>query len=345
MNGADFAPAADPRPGRSCPLGYRYAPADLASPAAWHTETLYVAGGLYGNRPALRRLLALYAREPEPKRLVFNGDFHWFDVDAAAYAEIGTSVLAHAAIRGNVETELAAAVDDDAEAGDVGPGAAETDAAGCGCAYPAWVDDAVVAHSNAIQRRLRATARQHPELTRAAAALPMWLRVEVGGLRVAIVHGDAQSLAGWGLAQEHLADAAHAATVARWFEAAQVDAFACSHTCLPVFQRVGGAVDNALRTGLVLNNGAAGMPNFAGRQEGLLTRISTRAYPGPERRYGLRQAGLYIDAIGIDYDTAQWQAEFLAQWPPGSAAHASYWRRIVDGPAHTPEQAMRVAAD
>ena len=332
MNGADFAPAADPRPGRSCPLGYRYAPADLASPAAWHTETLYVAGGLYGNRPALRRLLALYAREPEPKRLVFNGDFHWFDVDDATYAEIGTSVLAHDAIRGNVETELAA-----------DPDAADADATGCGCAYPAWVDDAVVAHSNAIQRRLRATARRQPELTRAAAALPMWLRVEVGGLRVAIVHGDAQSLAGWGLAQEQLADAVHAATVARWFEAAQVDAYACSHTCLPVFQRVGpGAVH---RGGLVLNNGAAGMPNFAGDRAGLLTRIATRPYDGPERRYGLCQAGLHIDAIGIDYDTAQWQDDFLAQWPPGSAAHASYWQRIVDGPTHAPEQAMRVAAD
>ena len=334
MNGADFAPAADPRPGRSCPLGYRYAPGDLASPAAWQTETLYVAGGLYGNRPALRRLLALYAREPEPKRLVFNGDFHWFDVDDATYAEIGTSVLAHDAIRGNVETELA--VDPDAAN-------ADADATGCGCAYPAWVDDAVVAHSNAIQRRLRATARRQPELTRAAAALPMWLRVEVGGLRVAVVHGDAQSLAGWGLAQEHLADAAHAATVAHWLEAAQVDACACSHTCLPVFQRVGPGAGN--RGGLVLNNGAAGMPNFAGDRGGLLTRIATRPYAGPERRYGLRQAGLHIDAIGIDYDTAQWQADFLAQWPPGSAAHASYWRRIVDGPAYTPEQAMRVAAN
>ncbi len=310
-------------PGRSCPLGYRYAPADFARPAQLECDTLYVAGGVYGNRPALRRIEALFAAETGAKRLVFNGDFHWFDIDPAAYAEVGAAVLAHTALRGNVETELAAG--DDSAAGD----------AGCGCAYPEWVDDAVVAHSNAILARLRSTARRHPAATCAAAALPMWLRADVAGTRVAVVHGDATSLAGWGFAQERLADAAHARTVAGWFDAAQVDIFASTHTCLPVFQRIGA--------GLVLNNGAAGMGNFAGHVEGLLTRLSTRPFEGPQRRYGLRRGPLHIDAIGIDFDAAEWQAEFLAQWPPGSAAHASYWRRIVAGPDHALAQAMRCA--
>ena len=308
-------------PGRSCPLAYRYAPADLARPAQFDCETLYVAGGVYGNRPALRRITALFEGEPGPKRLVFNGDFHWFDIDPDAYAEVAATVLGHAALRGNVETELAA---DDLD------GSAD---AGCGCAYPDWVDDATVAHSNAILRSLRATARCHPELTRAAAALPMTLRADVAGMRVAIVHGDATSLAGWGFAQERLAEPAHARTVAGWFDAARVDLFASSHTCLPVFQRVGN--------GIVLNNGAAGMANFAGRHEGLLTRISIRPFAGPQARFGLRREHLFIDAIAVDFDPAAWQAEFLAQWPPGSAAHASYWRRIVDGPAHTISQSMR----
>ena len=311
-------------PGRACPLAYGYAPASLARPATLECETLYVAGGVYGNRPALRRIVELFDAEPGPKRLVFNGDFHWFDIDPAAYAEVGATVLAHSAPRGNVETELGAADGD------------EADDAGCGCAYPDWVDDAVVAHSNAILRRLRATARIHCATTRAAADLPMTLRADVAGVRVAIVHGDATSLAGWGFAQELLAGAAHAATVAGWFDAAQVDIFASSHTCLPVFQRIGN--------GLVLNNGASGMGNFSGRGEGLLTRIATTPFEGPQARYGLRRDHLFIDAIAVDFDAAAWQAEFLAQWPVGSAAHTSYWRRIVDGPAHTMAQAMRLAA-
>ena len=43
------------------------------------------------------------------KRLVFNGDFHWFDADPAAFARVQQQVLEHEALRGNVETELAVA--------------------------------------------------------------------------------------------------------------------------------------------------------------------------------------------------------------------------------------------
>lgn len=71
----------------------------------------------------------------------------------------------------------------------------------------------------------------------------MWLRADVGGLRVGNVHGDASSLAGWGFAQGHLRDASHRGTVRGWFGQAGVDGFACAHTCLPVFQALhsGGA--------------------------------------------------------------------------------------------------------
>lgn len=329
MNGAETQD--DLRPGRACPLHYRYAPASLAGAPALHCDTLYVAGGVYGNRPALRRINELFEREPGPKRLVFNGDFNWFDIDDAAFVEVNRTVLGFDATRGNVETELPADTDPDTAAG------ADADA-GCGCAYPAWVGDAVVAHSNTIMGRLRATAGRHAALARAVAALPMQLRVEVGGLRIGVVHGDAQSLSGWGFAQESLAEPAHAAAVARWFGAAQVDVFASSHTCLPVFQRVD--IDTTA-AGLVLNNGAAGMPNFAGSAEGLLTRIATRPLRGPQARFGLRHGAVFIDAIGIDFDAALWQAEFLAQWPAGSAAHTAYWQRICDGPDYALAQALR----
>ncbi len=316
-------------PGRSCPLHYRYAPSVFAQTTPWRCEVLYVVGGLYGNEPALEQVLALFEQESGDKRLVFNGDFNWFNSDAAAFERLNARVLAHSALRGNVETELASA---DASAG-------------CGCAYPEWVGDGVVERSNRILQRLRDTARGFPALTQRLAALPMWARADVAGLRVGIVHGDAQSLAGWGFAQEHLRSAAHRATVRRWFEQAQVDAFACSHTCLPVFHALpmsGRATD-----ALVLNNGATGMPNFRGDSAGLFTRIAVRPFAGPAaaRRHGLRAGEAFVDALAVDSATPAWRAQFLQQWPPGSDAHASYWARISDGPDHAPAQALRVSSD
>src|SRR6202007_497451 len=85
----------------------------------------------------------------------------------------------------------------------------------------------------------------------------------------------------------------------------------------------------------VVNNGAAGMPNFANAPFGLLTRISVHALPAAlarERVYGLATADLYVDALAIRYDTAAWHQRFVAMWPPGSAAHRSYCARLQRGP-------------
>lgn len=315
-------------PGRSCPLHYRYDPAVFATPptpSLDRLEVLYVVGGLYGNDLALEQVLALFERERGRKRLVFNGDFHWFDADPAIFDRIQRGVLAHVALRGNVETELAAEVD--------GDGAD----AGCGCAYPAWVGDDVVEHSNRILARLRrALTVEHRQALR---GLPMWLRADVGDLKLGIVHGDAQSLAGWGFAQEHLREAAHRAQVRRWFEAARVDAFACSHTCLPVFQGLGGPAPAGRPW--VLNNGATGMPNFAGDAAGLLTRVALTPFTGPGRRFGVRLGEVLVDAIGVEIDAPAWQERFLRQWPEGSDAHASYFNRIAHGPSYRLDEALR----
>ena len=328
------AAASAPTPGRSCPLHYRYAPSAFAQAPALRCDVLYVVGGLYGNEPALRQVLDLFAQEPGDerlghKRLVFNGDFNWFNVDAAAFERINTAVLAHTALRGNVETELS-----DSDGGDD---------AGCGCAYPHWVGDGVVERSNRIMGRLRATARQFPLLTRQLASLPMWARVDVAGLRLGIVHGDAESLAGWGFAQEHLQDPQHGPQVQGWFEQAQVDVFASSHTCLPVFHAVPGAQASPARW--VLNNGATGMPNFRGDGAGLFTRVATtplalQAGQADPRRLSLRLGAAHIDAVAVDSAGPEWRQQFLSNWPPDSDAHASYWQRISQGPDYRPEQAL-----
>jgi len=304
------------RPGRACPVGYGYGAAALAASAAFRADTVYVAGGLYGNVQALERLLARFDAEPGDKALVFNGDFHWFDVDPADFRRISEAVLGHRAIRGNVETELAV----------------PADGAGCGCGYPDWVDEGVVERSNRIIARLAKTATAFPDLLARMAALPMHLVAEIGGERVGIVHGDADSLAGWGFSQESLATPAGEAGARAAFDAAGVSVFASSHSCLPVLQDLGAGR-------LVANNGAAGMPNFRGTAFGIATRISVK--PCADALYGMRSGPLHVDAVAIEYDALEWQRRFAGQWPAGSDAHRSYHERIVHGPAYDPAQARR----
>ena len=67
MADAPRAQAGDARPGRACPVGYRYGARALRAGHTMDADTLYVAGGLYGNPFALESLLDQkgihYARE------------------------------------------------------------------------------------------------------------------------------------------------------------------------------------------------------------------------------------------------------------------------------------------
>ena len=307
----------DSRPGRTCPLHYRYGAASLCREADLRADTLYVIGGLYGNQHALDAVLRLRSIEPDAV-LVFNGDFNWFDVDDESFLRINAEVLRHHATRGNVETELLS-----------GDGAA-----GCGCGYPDYVNDDDVARSNQIMDRLARTARRHPHASNGLNALPMNLVAEVGGLTIGIVHGDADSLAGWGFGEEAIAPT----VVARMFDVAAVRVFASSHTCLPVAQ----VFEVARGASVLINNGAAGMPNFAGTRHGVLSRISTHPAPaGLGVLYGTVVEGVHIDAVPINYDHAAWLAHFDAVWPAGSAAALSYRERIMRGPAYLAAKAIR----
>jgi hypothetical protein len=303
-------------PGKSCPSSYGYSPATLAKAAELRVDCLWIAGGLYGNTFALEVLLERYERERGGKALVFNGDFHWFDIDPTDFEAVNDAVLSFHATRGNVETELSN----------------PTIGAGCGCAYPDWVDEDTVDRSNRIIERLRRTAQDVPDALRRFAALPMHLRIDVGGSRIAIVHGDASSLAGWGFSQELLAKPAGIAAALRAFETTKVQVFASSHTCLPVLQSFSGGR-------VLINNGAAGMPNFRGDLFGLATRIALS--PADDSFYGVQIGDLYVDAIPLHYDLSGWRRRFLAQWPAGTDAHVSYYRRIVHGPAYMPSDALR----
>jgi hypothetical protein len=295
-------------PGRSCPITYRYAADAFRGAPALAAGTLWIAGGLYGNRYALQALLEAFEAERGAKALIFNGDFHWFDAAPAEFALIDAAVLRHHALRGNVETEIAAPLE----------------GAGCGCGYPEWVSDATVVHSNRIMQRLRAAAIASGRDLEALARLPMHLVAEVGGERIGIVHGDAESLAGWSFSREVLATPAGVANAQRQLAQAGVRVFASSHTCLPVL--------NAFPGGRALiNNGAAGMPNFRGERYGIATRISTT--PSRAALYGTRCGAAYVEAVPLRYDAAAWEERFLEFWPAESDAHRSYFERLRSGPA------------
>ncbi|HEY5789305.1 MAG TPA: hypothetical protein VIX81_01705 [Gammaproteobacteria bacterium] len=322
---SDTQTSAASGPGRWCPAEYRYRAADLAAVTPLDAETLYVVGGLYGNLEALDAIEAMAARESGPVTLVFNGDFHWFDVDAGSFARVEAALADHVQLRGNVETELS---------GDGG------DAVGCGCGYPEWIDDATVAHSNAIMRRLAATAAGLPGVAARLAALPMYARFRVGAVTVGIVHGDAEGLAGWGFAQERVDAAEHQQRIRKWFAQAEVDVFASSHTCLPVAL----CLDDGGRQRMLLNNGAAGMPNFAGDLRGVITRVGVEP-PRETSLYGARVAGVHLDALPVHYDAAAWNRDFLVNWPAGSPAHAGYFSRLTRGPGYRLVEAVRHGVD
>ena len=282
--------------GRICPLDYAYAPGVFARTADFSAETLYVVGGLYGNFAALETIKAMARAER---------------------AEIERGTAPYRALRGNVETEIA-------RAGDIG--------AGCGCAYPESVSGDVVARSNEIvtllQKAMPVDARER------LAQLPMHLVAKVGGLRVGIVHGDAAALAGWRFSQDELDNPKRRDWLADIQDAAKVDVFACTHTCLAALR------DFALPGGrlTIVNNGAAGMPNFSATQSGVITRIAKT--PSPHKPlYGIERDGMHIDALAVDYDSDAFLARFLKRWPPGSPAYESYYSRIANGPDYRLRQA------
>lgn len=306
-----------PQAGRMCPTDYSYPPSVFARPADISAETLYVVGGLYGNLAALKTIEAMAASERRPPEIVFNGDFHWFDAETDWFAAVDEHVSTYPALRGNVETEIA-------REGDIG--------AGCGCAYPETVGEDVVRRSNAILAELTTVTPE--SVRRRLRALPMHFVATVGVLRVGIVHGDAQALAGWRFAADYLDKPQHRHWLDEVHSASNIDVFACTHTCEAALR----SFDLAEGRLTIINNGAAGMANFVNTQFGVITRIATS--PSPHQPlYGRVQAGVHIDALPVTFDHTAFVTRFLRRWPEGSPAHASYFKRITAGPDYALDRA------
>lgn len=306
--------------GRSCPLAYRYPLQELmVAPQRLEADVLYVIGGLYGNPLALQHIEQMAAQERAAGarvHLLFNGDFNWFNVDRRSFNGINQRVLRHDAMAGNVEYELAS----------------PSDGAGCGCAYPDWVEEATVERSNRIIQKLQTVAAGFPRIRQQLAGLPRWRSLVFGGLKVLVLHGDPESLAGWKLSREALQQSPDSER-RDWLQQTGADLIICTHTCLPYLwpTSVSG------RARLIANNGSAGMGNLQGDSAGLVVRVARQAPSWPEPAV-TQLNGWRCSLTPVAFPLSPWLRHFDRVWPAGSAASVSYRSRIVNGTDIQPSQ-------
>ena len=301
--------------GRVCPMDYKLDQALWAADPAVACDTLLVVGGLYGNPFAGDAVQRMAAAEQGRVQVVFNGDMHWFDRTAPEFARVEELGACGTPLVGNVEAELR-------RADDIG--------VGCGCAYPDCVDDASVARSNAIHHMMRDEVRQHPELIERLQGRAAHMTVQVGDAKVGITHGDEKLLGGWECGLDDLALPARQTELDAFMASNGIDIFATTHTC--------AAAALVLEHGAVINNGAAGLPTFAGQRSGILTRIAPT--PSDDALYRTQVKGLYVEAVPVRYDHDAYLAWFDELWPAGSPAEISYRGRIVNGPGAQPADAL-----
>ena len=140
-----------------------------------------------------------------------------------------------------------------------------------------------------------------------------------------VVHGDLDSLAGWGLAHESFSEG-NDGKLTEWFLASGADVVASTHTCLPVLWS--GLVGEQSR--VVVNNGSAGMGNLQSDPRGLITRIGLSS-PVTEPVAGIERQGLHVSLLPVSYSLEAWLPEFDRLWPAGSPAAVSYRNRIRNG--------------
>jgi len=304
--------------GRVCPVDYHLNEKQFFEPEPQlSADTLYVVGGLYGNPFALDAIEQLAAAEQNEPLVVLNGDIHWFDKTAENFLNIERRIdkPGWVPLVGNVEAELRRQTD-------VG--------VGCGCSYPDCTDDASVSRSNRIHRMLSIAIQEHPECKEPLLGRPPAGTVSVGGVKVGITHGDEKLIGGWDCSRDSLQDPVRQDELSCWMRRMGIRVFATTHTC--------AAVALELEDGLMINNGAAGLPNFEGQRFGILTRIATT--PAAESLFGARVDGLYVDAVPVRYDHDAYITWFDALWPHRSPAEVSYRARIVDGPADRISEAL-----
>ncbi len=290
---------------------------DAAPLEALECDVLYCVGGVYGNLFAVRALPALVEGEAscDTVAVAYNGDYHWFDADEESFREVERLVQGAVVLNGNVEIELSRA---------------ESCGVGCGCSYPTSVSDAFVSRSNDIYARLRDASKGIRGLRETLSSRMAWAVARVGGVRVGITHGDERSVSGWGCSLDSLRDSERCAQLAAFFNERDIDVLSTTHTC--------AAAARGFSSGVVVNNGSAGLPDFKGELYGLVTRIATS--PHPDALYRARFKDAFIEAVPLRYDHEAFAAWFDRVWEEGSPAAISYRKRVLEGPPSRLEDAV-----
>ena len=152
---------------------------------------------------------------------------------------------------------------------------------------------------------------------------PSTTTVDVAGRKVGISHGDEHMVGGWNCSREELSNPARQKELDAFMEENGLDVFTTTHTC--------AAAAIVLDHGAFINNGAAGLPNFAGQDFGLAVRIAEE--PHPDALFGAKRGGLFIEAVPVRYDQNAYVEWFDKLWPQGTPAEISYRGRLVNGPA------------
>lgn len=312
-------------PGRFCPTDYSIDSRTWQQDAQIKCDVLYVVGGLYGNPFALAALNKLASAENPNKKtvVIFNGDAHWFDKTAENFEIIenginGTSPKSaknatYIPLVGNVEAELRRV---------------NTIGAGCGCAYPPCVSDESVARSNAIHEMMFEALLERPELKERLVNRAATAKVSVAGINVGITHGDEKLIGGWECSREEMRTKARQEELNNFLITNNIDVFATTHTCATAAIR--------LQNGYVINNGAAGLPNFKGNNYGLCVRVSCANNPSPSTLasqviFDTRIKDAVVQAVSLPWNTDEYLNWFDALWEAGSPAEISYRGRIKSG--------------
>ena len=221
----------------SCPPSYRLGAGVLRDAPTVRCSTLFSVGGLYGNPFALEAIQERVAREPRDATVAFNGDFNFFNAEPQWWVELNEGIRSgahHVATAGNVETEM---VGEGAYKG-CGCGypnyvsrsvversdrivralqdaARDANVRAAGLAsWPGSDPDPDTVEDVPSDSRACADC-QRPELIQWIRGLPRALVAEIApeeapprdgeiatAARIAIVHGDLDSLAGWQLGVE-----------------------------------------------------------------------------------------------------------------------------------------------
>ncbi|MBA7466475.1 hypothetical protein ES707_01659 [subsurface metagenome] len=187
-------------------------------------EPLLVFGGPYSNLEALKAMIAeVRRRSIPPERVICTGDVVAYGADAAATAALMRDFGCHV-VMGNCEESLAASSED------------------CGCGFP----DGSACQRLAADWFSHARAEMTPELRLWMAALPRRIHVELGNVRLAVVHGGVSSI------NRFIFASTPAAAKARELADAGADGVIAGHCGIPFTQILGGRLWH--------NTGAIGMP-------------------------------------------------------------------------------------